>query len=107
MAGLLRFPSPVPPPTARPSWAWLTAMSGAVTGLPEGKGLSLGRESGDLGSSWLGWSQEVVPAEVAFWESLNLEGRGSVNTRGWFPHSLLHGSLSGVALRGGPLGIAL
>lgn len=43
MTGLLRFPSPVPPPTAQPFWAWLTAVSGAVTGLPEGKGTITGK----------------------------------------------------------------
>lgn len=50
-------------------------MPGSVTGLPEGKGTIAG-ESGDLGSSGLGWSQGVVPAEMAFRKLLNLEGQG-------------------------------
>lgn len=81
ITSLLRFPSPIPPPATQPPGPGSQPRLVQSQACQRVKGRSLRRESGNLGSSLLGQSQGVVPAEVAFWESFNLERQGRF--RGW------------------------
>lgn len=102
ITSLLRFPSPVPPPATQPPGPGSQPRLVQSQACQRVKGRSLRRESGNLGSSLLGRSQGVVPAEVAFWESFNLERQGRF--RGWLLPSLLSRPWAAAALRGRLLG---